>query len=284
MPKLGAVLGPMRKLLVNPRVVLPIMGTVGLLAYVGAPCWLPIFIVERLDFVALGFALLVALPWLILCFEEIEIGGVKAKLRSIEEQSDAATATAHSVREMVDELTISRRAIDTDQQRQELPQTSEAVPPTERDLAEPIEKLRELSRVYVTIRGTMSSGAERTTKMTEIFGLMEGIAKNIPDEQGNIVAWLSQEDPGNQIAAIAWLRSHQQSIKPAALIDTIDQSNQPFVQYWALRVLHGHVDRKGVASFTPRDLRRLQALEEQMRRNTDRWYQLCRINEKLATG
>ena len=86
MPKLGAVLDPMRKLLVNPGWVLPIMGTIGLFACVAALCWLPISIAERLDFVAFGFALLVALPRLISCFEEIEIGGVKARLRTIEEQ------------------------------------------------------------------------------------------------------------------------------------------------------------------------------------------------------
>lgn len=284
MPKFGAVLDPMRKLVVNPRFVLPIMGTIGLFAYVAAPCWLPTSIVERFDFVTLGFALLIALPWLISCFEEIEIGGVKAKLRSLEEQSHATAATAHSVREMVDELTISRGATDREKQRQALSQTSETITQTERDVAEPKEKLRELSRLYVTIRRTMSSGAERTAKMTEIFGLLEGIAKTIPEEQDDIIDWLSQEDAGYQIAAIAWLRSHPQSIRPAVLIDTVDQSSQPFVQYWALRVLHGHADRKGIADFTPRDLRKLQGLEEQMPQNTDRWYQLHRINEKLTNS
>lgn len=274
----------MQKLIVSPRAVLPVIGTIGLLAYVTAPRWLPITIVERFDFVALGFAVLIALPWLVACFEEFEFGGLKAKFRSVEQRTEEANEKAYNTREIFDELAISRGTTERGQQRPKLSETPEASAVTDKDVVESIDGLRELSRRYVAIRESMSPGASRTVKMTEIFGLLEGLAKNIPEEKGDIVNWLSDNDAGYQIAAIAWLRSHPESIKPAILIETIEQSSQPFVQYWALRVLHGHVDRKGITDFTPRDLRNLQQLEEQMHQKTDRWYQLNRINRKLTNG
>lgn len=261
----------------TPKIVLPILGAIGLLVYVTAPLWLPSSIVDRLDYVALGLVVLIALPWLLNCFDELEFGGVKAKLRY-----ENTTATAHESRELAEELAISRTSAEKEQQWMKQTQTPETGHSTDKDVTDFVRDLREMSRHYVKVRESMSSGAERTAKMTEIFGLLECLAKNIPEDNGDIVGWLSQQDAGYQLAAIAWLRSHPSRIKPAALIEAIDRSNQPFVQYWALRVLHGHVDRKGITDFSLRDRRTLQQLEYQVREGTDRWYQLHRINKKLS--
>ncbi len=268
----------------NPRIVLPGIGAIGLLLYVTAPCWLPNALVSRLDFVALGFAGIIALPWLVSCFEEFQFSGFKAKFRSVEERTDEATATAHGTRELVEELAISRSATQTIQDSTESRPTPATSSATDEDHAGAIQVLRKLSRQYVAIRESMPSGSERTARMTEIFGQLEAAAKKIPAEQSNIAAWLSDEDAGYQIAALAWLRSHPESVRPVMLIETIEHSSQPFVQYWALRVLHGHVDREGINDFTPADLGRLQQLEKQMRQKTDRWYQLKSINRKLRDG
>ena len=274
----------MHKLMANPRIVLPIIGVIGLLLYVTAPCWLSNVLVSRLDFVALGFAGIITLPWLVSCFEEFQFSGFKAKFRSVEERTDEAAATAHGTRELVEELAISRSATQGTQDARKSPPMPAPSSATDEDLAGAIQDLRKLSRQYVAIRGSMPSGPERTVRMTEIFGQLEAAAKKIPAAQGNIVGWLSDEDAGYQIAAIAWLRSHPENIRPAKLIDTIEHSSQPFVQYWALRVLHGHVDREGINNFRPVDLGRLQQLEKQMRQKTDRWYQLKSINRKLRDG
>ena len=60
LPETSEGLKSMRKLMTNPRIVLPGIGVIGLLLYVTAPCWLPNALVSRLDFVALGFAGIIA--------------------------------------------------------------------------------------------------------------------------------------------------------------------------------------------------------------------------------
>ena len=73
--------------------------------------------------------------------------------------------------------------------------------------------------------------------MTGIFRQLESAARRVGTDQTDVPNWLSNEDAGRQLAAIAWLRSHPEKIKPAGLINTVYKSNQQFVQYWALRVL-----------------------------------------------
>ncbi len=272
----------MQKLIQSPRIALPLLGLIGLVAYVAAPVCLPNNIVERIDIIAFGFAVLIALPWLAACLETLEIGGLKAKLRAIEDKADAATETAASARELVDEVAMSERSDKSEENLVELTQDSDESPATEEEKDKAIERLHKLCQRYVSIRESMPPGAARTAKMTEIFGLLERTAKTIPQQKSVIEDWLSGGDPGHQLAAIAWLRSNSKYIKPGRLIETIEKSNQPFVQYWALRVLDGHVKQSGVTYFTPRDLLKLRQLEGVIRVKTDRWQQLRRINMRLS--
>ena len=256
------------------------MGFIGLLVYVTLPCWLPNTIVERFDLVALGFAAFIALPWLVSCLDEIEIGGVRAKWRKVEERAEEAGNQAFDARNLVDELVMSRGTTEQEQ-RPDLAHAPEALSESDKEVADSKEALRELAQRYVSVRESMPSGAARTARMTEIFGKLQGLSKRIPRDQGDVLGWLTHEDAGLQLAAIAWLRAHPDSATPGNLIEAIERSSQPFVQYWALRVLNEHVDQKGAREFSPLDLGRLQGLEGQLGRRTDRRFLLYRLNRKL---
>ena len=263
------------------RVYLTLIGIAALVVYISAPVWLPKEVVKQLDFVALGLVVFAALPWFVAYLEEFEIGGFKAKLRDISERVENSIETASIARVIVEDFTDSVSATEASRRRLELlepPLASSQAGNSEEDAKE---ALQTLSREYVSIRGSMPSGFERTAKMTEIFRQLESAAQGVGTDQTDVPNWLSNEDAGLQLAAIAWLRSHPDKIKPAGLINTVDRSNQPFVQYWALRVLSQHVDQRGIADFAPRDLRRLKKLERQLRQGTDRQFQLRRINKKL---
>ena len=266
------------------RVNLTAIGIIALVIYVSAPIWLSSEIMKRLDVVALGLIVFAALPWLAYCLEELEIGGFKAKLRAIGEQAETASETASTVREMVDELAISGSTFSQRHGTLDLSQSGLEASATKPGKEDPIEELKELAKEYVSIRGSMPSGSERTAKMTAIFGQLESVARELGLDRTEVANWLSQEDAGRQLAAIAWLRAHPDQIKPVGLIAMVDKSNQPFVQYWALRVLKRHVDRKGIMDFSPHDLRQLKELEAQIRRGTDRYFQLRRINEQLDSA
>ena len=256
------------------RVYLTLIGIAALVVYVSAPTWLLPEVTERLDFVALGLVVFAALPWFAAYFEELEIGGFKAKLRDMDER-------VSETRELVEDIAISGSIAEENHNRLELSKPLSA--PSQEDNSEEYElnALQTLSREYVSIRDLMRPGSERTAKMTGIFRQLESAARRVGTDQIDVPDWLSNEDAGRQLAAIAWLRSHSEKIKPTGLINTVYKSNQPFVQYWALRVLSQHVDQRGIADFAPRDLRRLKELERQLRRGTDRHSQLRRINNKL---
>ena len=263
------------------RVYLTLIGITALVVYVSAPVWLPEEVVEQLDFVALGLVVFAALPWFVANLEEFEIGGFKAKFRDIREQMENTNERVSETRELIEDIAISGSIVEESHKRSELSEPPSA--PFQEDNSEEYEinALQTLSREYVSIRDLMSPGSERTAKMTEIFRQLESAARRVGTDQTDVPNWLSNGDAGLQLAAIAWLRSHPDKIKPAGLIDTVDRSNQPFVQYWALRVLSQHVDQRGIADFAPRDLRRLKELERQLRQGTDRQFQLRRINKKL---
>ena len=241
-----------------------------LILYVSAPSWMPEDYIGRLDFVALALVILAALPWMVQWIQEFEFLGFKATFRILENQ-------VGETREMLEELTISGSASGQEQQPPEPASNKQAKHPDENSLV----TLRRLAEEYVSIRDSMSSGPERTAKMTYIFGQLERKARELGSDGAEVIDWLSHKDAGLQLAAIAWLRTHPDQVKPCDLIATIDNSSQPFVQYWGLRVLKRHVDQSGITHFAPRDLRQLKRLEQQIRRGTDRYYQIRRINEQL---
>ena len=263
------------------RVFLTLIGIAALVVYVSAPEWLPNEVVKQLDFVAFGLVVFAALPWFVAYLEEFEIGGFKAKLRDIDERVENTIERVSETRELVEDITISGSIAEENHNRLEL--SNPLSSPSQEDNSEEYElnALQTLSREYVSIRDLMRPGSERTAKMTGIFRQLESAARRVGTDQTDVPNWLSNEDAGRQLAAIAWLRSHPEKIKPTGLINTVYKSNQPFVQYWALRVLSQHVDQRGIAEFAPRDLQRLKELEGQLRQGTDRYFQLRGINKKL---
>ena len=261
-----------------------LIGIAALVVYVSAPVWLPNEVVEQLDFVALGLVVFATLPWFVAYLEEFEIGGVKAKFRDIREQMENTNERVSETRELVEDIAISGSIVEENHKRLELSEPLSA--PSQEGNSEEyeIKALQTLSREYVSIRDLMPPGSERTAKMTEIFRQLENAARRVGTDQTDVPNWLSNEDAGLQLAAIAWLRSHPEIIKPTGLINTVYKSNQPFVQYWALRVLSQHVDQRDIADFAPRDLQRLKELEGQLHQGTDRHFQLRRINKKLGAS
>ena len=224
-----------------------LIGIAALVVYVSAPEWLPNEVVKQLDFVAFGLVVFAALPWFVAYLEEFEIGGFKAKLRDIDERVENTIERVSETRELVEDIAISGSIAEENHNRLELSNPLSA--PSQEDNSEEYElnALQTLSREYVSIRDLMRPGSERTAKMTGIFRQLESAARRVGTDQTDVPNWLSNEDAGRQLAAIAWLRSHPEKIKPTGLINTVYKSNQPFVQYWALRVLSQHVDQRGVS-------------------------------------
>ena len=254
-------------------ICLSAVSTFALILYVSAPSWMPDRYIVRLDYAALGLLVLAASPWLMQSLEEFEFLGFKARVRALANQRGMARETA-------EDLATSGRASGQEQGKTEPAMHA----PAKRTDADAMEPLRRLAGEYVSIRGSMPSGPERTAKMTEIFRRLERVAHELGPAGTEVIDWLSHEDAGLQLAALAWLRVHPEQIKSSEVIATVDKSNQPFIQYWALRVLRKHVDKKGITEFSPHGLRQLKRLEQQIHRGTDRHYQIRRINEKLGSG
>ncbi len=251
----------------NSRIFISLAALLMLILYIGAPIFLHEHLVNRLDYVALGLVVIASVPWLGYYLEEFEFWGIKAKLREVEE-------LAAGNRQIAEELVISRNA--------SLQQNTKIYPNNgqqKKEELEESEKLwRDLAGEYVSIRKSMSSGPERTAKMTSIFGQLEGIFRNFRPDKAQISKCLSEEDAGLQLAGIAWLHAHPDQILPDTVISVADNSNQNFIQYWALRVLNKYVDESGITNFSPRNIRQLKQLEQIMPRGTDRSYLVRRLN------
>ena len=237
------------------------------LLYVSTPYFMPFEISKRLDGIAIGLAGFAILPFLLRLlayfFEEVSIAGIGAKLRD----DDAASKN----RELTEDITMGTIFDEVSLQ-----------PPCEESMVKPLKELEKLANEYVSTRGSMSPGSERTGKMTKIFNQMENVARKLELNQINVCDWLSNEKPGRQLAAIAWLRSHPKDIKPKGLIEVVFKSKQSFIQYWALRALKKHLDESNDKNFLYADRRKLNALEALIGQGTDRYYQLRRINKKLG--
>lgn len=251
----------------------PLVAVSALILYVSAPAWLSSRYIERFDFIALGLVILAAVPWLTQWLDEFEFGGLKVRLRNVEENVAAN-------RQIVEEIAISTSVSGSQREELEERKNKGEIQASKGSM----ERFRNLAAEYVSIRKAMHSGPERTARMTEIFGQLEREARALGPDRMEVNEWLLQEDAGLQIAALGWLRAHPEYVKPGTLISVVDNSNQAFVQYWALRVLRRHVEQDSVVDFTPRDVRQLKRLEKQIHPGTDRHYQIRCINEILISS
>ena len=276
----------------------------------------PEVLTERFDTMALGLLAIAALPWLGALVEEFKIGGVEAKLRAVREEAAEAADAAADAREVAEELALSKDSIPTEfgdllkkefgvaptakdaDDSFDLDATDEAknkVAPskssrTNFDDGEPqpaapsdaLSQLQKLAARYIDKRQKMSSGAMQTAAMTNIFADMQAVARTLGGDDRTIVGWMQSDDPGQQLAAIAWLRNFPAAVPPATYISLIERANQSFVQYWGIRALSGRIDSLGLDEFSIADRINLKEFESLMRAGTDRHTQIRRVNRKLA--
>ena len=251
-----------KKIVFSAIIILVILG------YIFSPIFLKDEFIKRFDATVVGLLFFATLPWLASFVAEIEAFGVKAKLREAIQTAEDAKAKA---------LEAQDAASDTIEQTEMLRFDTSAVEAT---LAK--SDLETIARKYVSTRNAMSSGRERTAKMTELFSAMQRAA--IKEGSGHIDAkeWLKDKDAGKQLAAIAYFRAFLDEVDPTELIDVIERhGQQPFVQYWALRVLNNVVDNSGADRFTGRDLGQIRDLETKFRNGTDRQQLSAKVNRKL---
>ncbi|RUV93019.1 hypothetical protein EOA75_15380 [Mesorhizobium sp. M1A.F.Ca.IN.022.07.1.1] len=80
---------------------------------------------------------------------------------------------------------------------------------------------------------------------------------------------LRSADPGQQLGAIAYVFKFPDTSKIGELIDVVENTTQPFVQYWGLRAIQRAVDEG--AEYSISDLERLRRVGAIFGSGTDRY-------------
>lgn len=223
---------------------------------------------EKIEVVTIALVLLAFLPWLSTFLSEFSAGGITVKLREIEKKID----------------TVAEQQVRTDDQ---LIQSATTAQSTNKGLETAVvtpSDLYALAQKYVTVRGSMRSSSARTSKMTDIFVEMRAAALTVGPGWGEADAWLVDSDPGRNLAAVSFLNAFLDRVKPTSLIDLVESTSQPFIQYWALRTLNSYVQTYGSRNFSTSDTRRLKDLEGQLGPAVDRGILVRSINRDLLAS
>lgn len=215
----------------------------------------------RVDIIGVGLLVIAILPWASSFVTEIKIAGLEAKLRTIEERADAASAQANNA---------TQRAMAAEDLALKPGQHAVVVGDTA--------ALEQLAADYVRIRKSMPSGDERTSRMTAIFRDMTGIAHSLGANWPDAVSWFTASDVGKNLAAIAHAYVFQEAADVSRLIACVASATQPFIQYWALRVILDAVKGGGLTAVSPQDIKALAELESHLPRGTDRGFLITAIN------
>lgn len=225
---------------------------------------------ERIDLIALGLLAVAAMPWVSSFVEEFKIPGVlEAKLRAIEAAAkEAETAAKDAVQQL-------------DLERPMAPQAM-ASPSGGTGGGALSEGLYRLGETYVATRERMGSGNERTAEMTRIFREMMTEARRIGPDQPMALDGLSTNDAGRQLASIAYAYELPDQAEPSALISTVRQSRQPFVQYWGLMALRKQVKIFGPTQFSADDMASFTTLKHAFRKGTDRAWVYRQIEDQIG--
>jgi hypothetical protein len=224
-------------------------------------------IFQRLDVIAVGLLVIAALPWAASFLSEISVPGVlDAKFRALEEkiqetqdQADNATRQAIASEDLVLKPLPSSGAL-----------TGDA-----------LDTLKVLGQRYVATRSSMKSGDERTSTMTAIFRDMSAAAGNFEGEWPLASRWLLASDAGMVLAAIAYDYVHNDEADVSPLIAAALSTKQPFIQYWALRVVLDIVRSTGLKMLSQKDIADLRAMESQLAKGTDRAFLVSSINKSI---
>lgn len=229
----------------------------------------PSFIgLEKVEIVTIALVILAFLPWLSIFLSEFSAGGITVKLREIEKKIERVEE--HQVR--------------TDDQLIQSATETQTATLKSRSTTDNSKNLEALAQKYIRTRASLPSSSARTSKMTDIFVEMRAASKAAGSNWGQEDLWLSESDPGKNLASVAYLNTFLEKVKPTKLVDLVERTSQPFVQYWALRTINSYVQAHGSTDFSASDARRLKALEGPLGPSVDRGILVRNINRDLLAS
>jgi hypothetical protein len=224
--------------------------------------------VEKIEVLTIGLVILVFLPWLSSFFTEFSAGGITVKLREMEKKIE----TVAEQQVQTDDQLLRSTTNDNESARKS--PTAEASS----------ERIEELVKQYNDVRSALKPGSARTNKMKEIFLEMRAVTSAARRPWSTGEEWLNDADAGRNLAAISYYNVYLDEVKPGQLIDLVERSSQPFIQYWALRTINSYVQEFGARAFSLADFGRLQAFEKILGPSIDRGILVRNINRALATN
>lgn len=226
---------------------------------------------KNFDTISLALIAIALLPWLSMFVESFSVVGIlQAKLVDLNKQiSDVRESQVSSAN-----LSMSLMATPITSDHQSRPASLDGQ-------VSQLAKLENLAVEYVAKRKGHPSGDERTEIMGQVFRDMVAEAKTLTVSSESMVSMLSSEDQGQVLAGIASVFASTSSDCFGPLLTSIENSSQPFIQFWGLRAFKLALDNHGRNFLTPKMLSRLSNLKTSFRRGTDRAYVLASINSSF---
>jgi hypothetical protein len=224
---------------------------------------------ERIDAMTIGLFIAAFIPWFMKYISKIAIPGfLEADIHRLEDKIETTNKEVQSINNIVqntqDALILGVENNDDVNYTKEQIET----------------ELKNIGEEYVNIRKNMPSGNHRTQLMDNLFRKMVDISKN-NGTLDKYDEWISTDRAELHLPAIAYLFAHPQFARVSSLIDIIEKTGQPFVQYWALRVLQRVINSGG--EFSLNDIYRLENITSSLANATDRSRLLSSILSKIKT-
>lgn len=225
---------------------------------------------ERIDSVSVALIIVAVIPWLSPIISKIAIPGlIEAELRDLKQEvqetrDEAASASKIALRSQ--DLALFSGA-----------EAEQGLDTAGRDGS--VQSLVALAKNYAAVRGSMPSGPARTAAMDRLFGQMLQEASRLGRNWPGHNEALRSKEAGEQLGAIAYAFAFPEAADVSALIETVENTKQPFVQYWGLRAIQRAVDA-GVA-YSLRDVERVRTLASAFGSATDRFLIASSISRAL---
>jgi len=218
------------------------------------------------DAVTLGLLVLAVVPWLAPIIKSIELPGVgKIELQEVKAQVEELRGETASASQKADTALASKTALPS------VEPIPEALPSQERFQA--------LAAKYDYVRKTQKPGGLRTGAMTEIVSEMIAIAPSLPNAM--VGPLLKEGDGGKRLFAYAHLYACPDAPLLPELVDSvIENEATPFGQYWGLQAI-GRVIQASPESVHSAVRDKLRRFLPQLKRGTDRYYELSKIMKSL---
>jgi hypothetical protein len=234
----------------------------------------------KIDGVLLGLLAVAVVPWLGSVFESVEGGGMKVTYQKLERDLESTRedlqATQGELQVTKGELQVTQGAVESTRHRAEFIE-SKGVPGIAP--GSPVQEMRQLVSEYDRIRREMTSGPQRTRKMTDVVRHLTLLASSLDDIDWP--AYLRSPDGGERIAAYSY---YFVSPDPQAARDLTyaltNVDGTPFGQFWAIQALGK------IAEVAPASVLELVPVWRDflatLRKGTDRYYELSQLISSLS--